>query len=864
MAQPQQYHRRTHSAPSTPISASKIASNATEEKEIQEHAQQPHRHYLFDEDHDDGRAYFNSPQPPVLSQQHRRVRSRSSSSTLHRSKQQRVVYESPRLYTSDDVLFPASKHGPLRNASYLQSYETRFQYIQSVQRPPGSYGTSDDPKRRCGQGENDMSIFRIHYNMIHHRKVTPKAVQQGLLRQCAIRIQTLYLPIIPKENESLTKYPKSALKNIIVWLDMIAITFPNLQHLYVQNEVEQQQQQVGTEKPITFLNHAVNIERGVENDRYTSALVTQPETSMEKNNQLIFTFDEINLLRKYIIYRIPALQTLDGIFITAHERKDAMLSKSKKSSQQHQVQQLSSHTDKKSFTQQARAKIFASNITKTKAARIKKKLSNSIPQPITFCLLDGMDDEEVEDNENDDPAKTVSTPKELEHRRVIMASDTAVEVKQQSPDKLSIRTGVRSSNHRRSLSLDHSNDRVVQSPSYFNDSNIQSNDSDAEDDNVHLKWEYVSVGESSVQAMGACAAWTTACGSLSSLPYYYFQKKNDDRDLSDQGQYRSKNDMKNKKDRLKTKFQLLQNRKKMIQGNVRDHDENNITTRSNNAKYINSTQATNSINPFGNSKAIEVDVLSLENNCDVPSNIPPSLQRNSNVRADATDGSVTLLSKMKLHVGANTKAVTNVRNVLEPNVSSTSIEGNVVLKTVTDTVVTHRVSTSTIISAPCMSMEKPNNSEKVNLTYAVSRTQSSPTKLPSLNRSTKIDQPPAATRSLNVKTKNDKLPPPRPGNTIRYRNISATMIRQGKSTTMSNSATYSPPRIPQCNSTTKASSLRRKEHSTNDLSHHEWRDSLSLRSCSLLDDDDDNNNNCFDGFVHSDDDDVFVIDTTKM
>jgi hypothetical protein len=715
------YHRRTHSAPSTPTANS--ASQTSHGREQEDYPPLPPSSAI----HAD-RSYFNSPQPS------RRSRSNGS---LRRSNL-RITYESPRLYHSDVILFPASKHGPLHNTSYLQSYDERYQYIQSLQGATrlavqtDSNGTKDYA--------NDMSILRINYSMIHDRKISPRSVHLGILPQCAQRIRSLHCPILPQQLPKAGKGPKVLLKAIISWLDMIVHTFPNLQHLYIQ---------------------APPLERDSLKCESAKGSVVPPA---------LLTTEEMKLFHSFVVYRIPNLQTIDGVSITAQDRKEAMLLK----------------------------RVKAASTTKCTRSPIRNKKLPLNAQPVSSCLLDGMEDD---DDENNDPAQEDN----------IQATETVVEVRQPSSEK-------KEATHRPST------DRVIRSPDGYSNQHFfaASRGKSTEEE----QWEYVSVGESSVHAMGACASWTTACGSLSSALPYFLQKRTAD------------------PNRLKMK--LLQNRKRMIQGNIP------TATNQNGTLHNGGTDCR--LDPL----PVERDQPSL----DKPSTftslskeektpLPPSRSNlaRSMPNAPPTQSLPSPLQSRSQQHGIFGKTLPDVKDF-------EASKGIQALGIATNQVVTSQNADAlsavpVVPPAPRVSTSRAGMSSDASLVgttdqdYDLTRTRSSPSKLPSSELDTKA-KPSAMTASLTIQTKTGVLPPPCPG-AIR-RKISSVINRSTHTT----GPIQLPTNISQCSSSTKASIQHRKEHVNCNPSISPWRDAMSLRTFSLLDDDD----NCNDGFVHSDDEDM--------
>jgi hypothetical protein len=733
------YHRRTHSAPSTPTHRSPQASHGQE----QEGSPPLPPTIAINED----RAYFNSPRPTTKSLTQRRSRSKGS----HRSKQPHITYESPRLYHSDLELFPASKYGPLYNSPYLQSYEARYQYVQSLQ---GSLVTNE-------LHQNDISTLRIHYAMIHDRKISPKAVQMGILPQCARWIRSLHCPILPQQRSAAVKRPRILLKAIISWIDMFVHTFPNLQHLYIQPP------------PLETDPLIAESAQGCE----VSVSVKQPSP--------LFSPEEMKLFYTFIVYRIPTLQSIDGVFITTQDRKEAMRLKRVKGA----VAPSVAHKMSDSSNPSQRC-----SSSPNRNSRLPLKAV-----PVKFCLLDGM-----EEDENNDPSQEDN----------IQTTETTVEVRQPSSEK-------KIPTHRPCT------DRVVRSPNVYSHPHVFEPSTRKTEEEE--QWEYVSVGESSVHAMGACASWTTACGSLSSAWPYFLQKRTAD------------------PNRLKMK--LLQNRKRMIQGSISTAEIQNssVTHGGSNERHLHTVLVERDQPTLH-----QPPTPSTEEKIPVPPSRSNLVRSMPNIPQHSLTFPMQFRSRPSVNIGT-TLPETNVSEAAK-GVEALKITANTFFTSKNSDpsclVVPHtpRVSTSRdrITEDASFGMINP----RVEKTYDLTRIRSSPSELPSSQRDAK------ATSSLTIQTKTVALPPPCPGAT--QRKMNATVNRLAYTTR----PIPSPSNIPRCNSTTKAASLRRKDQSQNHPRTPQWRDAMSLRTFSLLDDEDEDH--CSDGFVRSDDEDMLPLPSIGM
>ena len=708
--------------------------------------------------------------------------------------------------------------------------------------------------------------------MIHIRQISPKALQYGILPQCAVRIQTLYLPILSHHKYSTDQNAnhqkqqqqlKVILKSIVTWMDVLSNVFLNLKYIYIQPQESNKSKRDDT-------------------------------TSQNEAASNAFTLEEVQLLRTYVLYRLPTLLSMDGVDITPKERNDSKSlflrekswSTAQRSKSSPDIQRLNNGGNKPSYTHQARAKIFAghqmrSNTSKympiqqprkMKLVHTKSRTSASGGlEPMTSCLLDGMmdedddDDENVNENEKPDGALVQGTVTEDNvNRRIILVSDDAVEVKQQSPEKTKrpsskplfskgITTNRR--NHkqdprlvppatattfhrqnrpghhfdRRSLNVDPPNDLPYYNPSL------------SFEQNQHPEWEYVSAsGESSIHAVNACAAWTTACGTLTSSLYNLRssssarnrsmnqpRQQNPDKPVfdTDTGNAGALHDIRMKTDRIKTKFHLLQqNRLK----------KNNATHK----HYMESRHGEESnIASQPHSKDYEIGMLTLdEYHHQAPTDsilqlVPPSLSRHCN--HDPLEPYAGKKEFTYLPASMPESSVDVSTAVMNTSVNATQNADLLQVKTA-HAYTSKNCDKSFILTpqtprgsaTPTVALAKPSNGTKpstnlfnIAIPYGLAHSRSSPTKLPSSLTSNH------AMTVVTTMTKNE-LPPPCPGATRRPRPPDPMMMIRHNSiqNTMNGKIEYeagnncadetSRTSIPRCNNATKTGQAKWTESNT--------------------------------------------------
>lgn len=402
MKRPTLLRRHTVSAPSSPV-----ASNNSRGSKAHYHSPQPAAR---------SRAHYHTSQPPAI-----------------RYRNKKLVYESPRLDTPDALLFPASHSALLRN------HEARWRYMSAL----------------AGHHRQDATVFRVNTQ----RVATPVALQAGMMKQSALRVTSLHLPVLSDEFEP----EKDVVAELAAWLDAIVMTFPNLQHLFLQ-----QNGGAASLRGSSVVDVPDTVSSPCETDKYAVA-----DTIATPASTTLINTDETAVRRLYIIYRIPRLETLDGTTVTEQERRLARPSKRRSGLQEQQSAACQPDGERDG------------NLKDNSSANISKKVDGIV------CLLDDLeDDEEEEDMENDDPAEFPSPRKS---RRTV--SDAAVEI---DVNGLPIFAPERPAapRHRRSRT---SEDHVVRSPPRLLDGD---------------RWEFASV-----ESSAAACEWAAACGGLS-LPYF--------------------------------------------------------------------------------------------------------------------------------------------------------------------------------------------------------------------------------------------------------------------------------------------------------------------------------------------------------
>lgn len=198
--------------------------------------------------------------------------------TYARSKSHsKLIFESPRLEYDDHHLFPGV-------GMNLQTHDTRWKYLQRV----------------AGQHKQDATCL----NLTRNSSLTPLALRMGTPTATAQRVTELYLNVLNAGDED-------SVAELPYWLDAIADTFPALRHLTLQQEEENQ------------LDHITEGRRGrstrnqcVHADKYATEL---DDASSSTNEQDLS--DAAMVRRLYVLYRLPQLESLDGIPVHATERR---------------------------------------------------------------------------------------------------------------------------------------------------------------------------------------------------------------------------------------------------------------------------------------------------------------------------------------------------------------------------------------------------------------------------------------------------------------------------------------------------------------------------------------------------------------
>jgi hypothetical protein len=468
-------------------------------------------------------------------------------------------------------------------------------------------------------------------------------------------------------------------------------------------------------------------------------------------------------------------------------------------------------------------------------------------------MIDDDDEEEQEAddddvNENMNPGESVGgNDKVMDHvnRRIILISDDAVEVKQNSPEKTKRQTPSKPVFNQtikpatRNIIIDDDNNntngnnnqhklRLVPPTtafprqSRFNkrlDSHnlnfdpplvLPYNPSLSFDQNQHQEWEYVSAsGESSVHAVNACAAWTTACGTLTSSLYnlraisILHNKKNMNRSRQQQnsgnvfvdadtdtvsGPTGVIHDVRMKTDRIKTKFHLLQqnrlNKNKMMHEQyIESVPCNTVDTTSKVSNDIPSHPRC--------SEDYEISMLTLDEQIhQLPADrivVPPSLSRHCNndpllpPDASSSNSNAVACPDTKEFIYPMKQISQQACTAVLSNDACTTTEYSDILQVQTAYAYTSKNSDKSFTltpqtprggSTPQVAMKKPSSTAQpsvrlfdVALPYPLTQTKSSPTKLPSSSSSIgTIDAMPTSNPNQRAK---DELPPPRPGATRR-------------------------------------------------------------------------------------------------
>jgi len=224
----------------------------------------------------------SAPSSPVASS--RATRSASSSNYANPTHARRsskshskLIFESPRLEYDDHHLFPAVEMN-------LQTHDTRWEYLQRV----------------AGQHKQDATCL----NLTRNTSLTPLALRMGTPAATAQRVTELYLNVLNAGDEdSVAELPD--------WLDAIADTFPALRHLTLQQEEENQVDHITELRCDSSTSNQC-----VPADKYAIELDDTSSTTQEQDLS-----DAATVRRLYVLYRLPILESLDGIPIHATERR---------------------------------------------------------------------------------------------------------------------------------------------------------------------------------------------------------------------------------------------------------------------------------------------------------------------------------------------------------------------------------------------------------------------------------------------------------------------------------------------------------------------------------------------------------------
>ena len=185
-------------------------------------------------------------------------------------------FDSPRLFLDDSQLFPTQTQSTAR----LQQPEDRWKYLSQQ---AGSHG-------------QDGSVLHVT-----RPNMTPLALKAGTPPEAAKRVTELHLHFLTNNHTQQRQEKASANSNSAAnvttsllpeWLDVVASTFFNLEHLYL-----------------------AGITKENDND----------ENEADGREQCSWHIDNLStssrLRRLYVLYRLPNLRSIDGIPVTPAERK---------------------------------------------------------------------------------------------------------------------------------------------------------------------------------------------------------------------------------------------------------------------------------------------------------------------------------------------------------------------------------------------------------------------------------------------------------------------------------------------------------------------------------------------------------------
>jgi hypothetical protein len=563
-----------------------------------------------------------------------------------------------------------------------------------------------------------------------------------------------------------------------------------------------------------------------QNDKYAVA-VRDSTATMTTSNGLDITNDIVALRRLFVVHRIPTLQSLDGVPVTAQELNLAR----PRCRPELQVQQRS---EAEGWVEQAEAKVTANVVKKGNVAAT------------VVCLLDD-DEEDEEDEENDDPA-LLSTPRRP--RRAV--SESAVEIDVNGLPMTSPERPV-TPRHRRSLTCD---DCVIRSPPRFTD------DDDPLCHNHH--WEYASVESS------AACEWTAACGALS---LSYFRKPTlpltTDRARTKSTFQRKAKRKKNDKNRHVAKSAAA----------VAIPDEHlteytfdlpsALSSRCYMDPLIQIDGHREKIRSASPQKRLDIPptlfvpqkhtaptprISAVEDR--IEATLPPAVPAPAPPPAPKCDSPThSSTSTQNAVAAANRPRVPAALSLTSPFPMQFRIRARATTTTISTVVAvaSHATPAQTAAAADDdddddyddetqelrimtdfpssgdyhQSLPTPREAvmDTIEIPITLARSRSSPSKLPSLRG--RLTPPPILTKG--------ELPPPCPGRRRKMVPHAASAVATTTSTTRT---------IPHCNSTTKVSSRK------STCGANQWHEKLSARSMSIMDDDDDDDY----GFLSSDDD----------
>lgn len=190
-----------------------------------------------------------------------------------------------------------------------KTHETRWKYLQRV----------------AGDHQQEVSCLNLSRHGAH---LTPAALRMGTPAAVAQRVTELHLHILQNDYPSASSYAEEqgeddSVAELPIWLDAIAETFPALRHLTLQPDHPKQQPQQGgsTEEFIELQSDSIQSHHFTTNiDKYATASdeTTAPADSNNNNGLLL---DAFLVRRLYVLYRLPHLESLDGIPVSAAERR---------------------------------------------------------------------------------------------------------------------------------------------------------------------------------------------------------------------------------------------------------------------------------------------------------------------------------------------------------------------------------------------------------------------------------------------------------------------------------------------------------------------------------------------------------------